>query len=273
MQPGAGIADLGAGDERRPVAEAGGRGGAAGALGDVLVDLAVLVGTGAEALHRGHDHARIGLVDVLPGEPHAVERAGREILHQHVAMLDQPVEDFLALGMLGVDGDRALVAVEHGEIEAVGALHVAQLAARDVADAGPLDLDAVGAHIGEKLGAGRPRLHMGEIEDAHAVERLAGVAPRLGRGRRQALPRRRLGRRALRGRLCFGRLVLPTACRCRLFGRLLRPASSRPSSMTSCAFLAAVFLAAPSAGFRLLASGHCDSPLLSTISCEPRFAD
>jgi hypothetical protein len=121
MQAGAGIADLRAGDERRPVAEAGGRGRAAGALRDVLVDLAVLVGTGAEALHRGDDHARIELVDVLEGEPHAVERAGREILHQHVAFLHQPLEDFLALGVLGIDRDRALAAVEHGEIEAVGA--------------------------------------------------------------------------------------------------------------------------------------------------------
>ena len=94
--------------------------------------------------------------------------------------LDQPIEDFLALGMLGVDGDRALRAVEHGEIEAVGALHVAQLAARDVADARPFDLDHVGAHIGEKLRAGRPRLHVGEVENLDAVERPARLAPRLG---------------------------------------------------------------------------------------------
>ena len=43
VQPGAGVADLGAGHERRAVVEAGGRGAAAGALRDVLVDLAVLV--------------------------------------------------------------------------------------------------------------------------------------------------------------------------------------------------------------------------------------
>ena len=154
----------------------------------------------------------IGLVDVLPGQPHAVERAGREILHQHVAVLDQPLEDFLALGVLGVDRDRALVAVEHREVEAVRALHVAQLAARDVADAGPLDLDHVGAHIGEQLRAGRARLHVGEIEDAHAVERLAGLAEGLARRLRQAvrdgLLRRRLFRlqlhNLLRRRLGFG---------------------------------------------------------------------
>src|SRR5260221_10510888 len=182
VQAGAAVADLRAGDERRAVAEPSGGGGAARALGDVLVDLAILVGAGAEALDRGHDHARIGLVDVLPGQPHAVERAGREIFHQHVAVLDQPIEDLLALGMLGVDGDRTLAAVEHGEIEAVGAFDVAQLAARDVADAGPLDLDHVGTHIGEQLRAGWAGLHVGEIEDAHAVERVTGFAPRLGRG-------------------------------------------------------------------------------------------
>src|SRR5262249_34274692 len=70
VQPGAGIANLGAGDERRTLAEAGGRGRAAGALRDVLVDLAVLVRAGAKTLHRGDDHARVELVDVLPGQPH-----------------------------------------------------------------------------------------------------------------------------------------------------------------------------------------------------------
>ena len=185
------VADLRAGDERRAVAEAGGRGRAAGALRDVLVDLAVLVGAGPKALHRGDDHARIELVDVLEGQAHAVERAGREILHQHVALLHQPVEDFLALGMLGVDRDRAFAAVEHGEIEAVGAFHVAQLAARNVADARPFDLDHVGAHIGEELRAGRPGLHVREVEDAHAVKRPARPAPRPGARTRQAVLRHR----------------------------------------------------------------------------------
>ncbi|MEA2977631.1 MAG: formyl-CoA transferase, partial [Alphaproteobacteria bacterium] len=104
---------------RMAVAEAGGGGRAARALRDILVDLAILVRSGAKTLHRRDDHARIELVDVLPGKSHAVERAGREILHQYVTMLDQPLDDFLALRMFGIDGDRALVAVEHGEVEAV----------------------------------------------------------------------------------------------------------------------------------------------------------
>src|SRR5712672_2129437 len=198
MQTGAGVADLRAGDQRRALAEAGRRGRTAGALRHVLVDLAFLIGSRAEALDGGDDHARIELVDVLPGQPHAVERAGREILHQHVALLDQPIEDLPAFRMLGIDGDRALVAVEHGEVEAVGPLHVAQLPARDVAHAGPLDLDHVGAHIGEQLRAGGARLHVREVEDAHAVERLAGRSPGLARRPRQAVGHRLPGRRLLR---------------------------------------------------------------------------
>ena len=124
----------------------------------------------------------------------------------------------LPLRMLGVDRDRALVAVEHREVEAVRALHVAQLAARDVADAGPLDLDAVGAHVAEQLRAGRTRLHVGEVEHLDAVERLAGLAARLGRRLRQAVGRLRPCASArLHG-------ALP------MLRTLRRPCASRPSS-------------------------------------------
>src|SRR6202012_2258256 len=145
---------------------------AAGALRDVLIDLAVLVGAGTESLDRGHDHLRIEALDLLPGETHAVEHAGSEILHQHVAGLDQRGQDFLALRVLGVERDRALVVVEHGEIQAVHVRNVLQLAAGDIADAGTFDLDHVGAEPCEQLRAGRARLDVGEIEDANTRQRL-----------------------------------------------------------------------------------------------------
>src|SRR5579885_2498476 len=117
MQTRAGIADLSAGDERRTIAETGRRGRAAGALRDVFIDLAVFVRAGAEAFNRCDDHARIELVDVLPSEAHAVERAGREVLHQHIAALHQLVQHTLALRVLAVDCDGALVVIEHREVE------------------------------------------------------------------------------------------------------------------------------------------------------------
>ena len=172
MQSGAAVADLRAGDERQAVAETGGRGRAAGALRDVLIDFAVFVRAGAETLDRRHDHLRIEALDLLPGEAHAVEHAGAEILHQHVAGLDQRGQDFLALRVLGVERDRALVVVEHGEIQAVDVGLVLQLAAGDVAHAGTLDLDHVGAEPGQQLRAGRSRLDVGEIENANALQRL-----------------------------------------------------------------------------------------------------
>src|SRR6185503_9988782 len=48
-------------------------------------------------------------------------------------------------------------------------------------------LDDIRAHVGEELRAGRARLYVGEVEDAHAVERLAGLAERLARRFRQAV--------------------------------------------------------------------------------------
>src|SRR5665213_194927 len=187
MQAGAAIANLRAGHQGRTLAEAGSRSRAAGALRDVFIDLAVLVGTGTEALDRGDDHARIELVDALPGEPHAIKRAGREVLHQNITCFHQRLQHAHALRMLGVDSDRALVVVEHGEVERVGALYVDQLAARNVANARTLDLDHVGAEPGEQLRAGRARLHMREIENAYAGERLAVLAIGLAAGLRQVI--------------------------------------------------------------------------------------
>src|ERR1700728_3875603 len=178
MQPGAAVAYLRAGAQRRAVAESGGRRGAAGALRDVLIDLAILKRTGTEALDRGHDQFRIDALDLLPGKPHSIEHAGADIFHQHVAAPDQRGPHFLALRVLGVERDRALVVIEHGEIQAVDIGDVLQLAAGDVADAGPLDLDHVGAEPRQQLRAGRARLDVGEIENANALQRLGhGVSP------------------------------------------------------------------------------------------------
>ena len=171
VEAGAAVADLGAGDHRHVVAEAGGRRRAAGALRDVLVDLALLVGAGAEALDRGHDHARIQRLHPLPAEAEPVDRARRQVLDHHVAGLHQPLQHLLAGRVLAVELDRALVVVEHGEVEAVGARLVDQLAARRIAGAGPFHLDHVRPEPGEQLGAGRPRLDVGEVEDLDALER------------------------------------------------------------------------------------------------------
>jgi hypothetical protein len=137
------------------------------------VHLAVFVGAGTEALDGGDDHARIQLLDAFPGKAHAVQCPGREILHQHVAIADQGFQHFLAGRVLGIERDRALVMVQHREVQAVHVGDVAQLGARGVALAGPFDLDHVGPEPRQQLGTRGPRLYMGKIENPDAFQCLA----------------------------------------------------------------------------------------------------
>ena len=170
VDAGAGIADLGAGHHGNAIDLSGRRGRAARALRDVLIDLAVFERTRAESFHRGIDHSRIDLLNLLPRKAHAIDRAGRVVLHHHVAFFDQLREDLLAGFGLRIQRDAALVAVQHREIEAVDARNVAQLAARRIAFARPLDLDDVGAEPRQNLRAGRSRLHMRHIQDPNTLQ-------------------------------------------------------------------------------------------------------
>src|SRR5258708_38128892 len=169
MQSGAAVANLRAGHQGRTVIESGGGRRAAGALRHVLVDRALLVRTGTEAFDRGHDHARIEFLNALPREPHAIQRPGREIFHQNVAMLDQALQDLLAMIAFGVERYRSLVVIEHREIQAVHIRQIAQLLAGDVSATGPLNLYNVGTEPPQQLSTGWPRLHVREIKNADAV--------------------------------------------------------------------------------------------------------
>jgi len=60
-------------------------------------------------------------------------------------------ENLLAFVALHVQGDAALVAVEHGEVKAVDVGDVAQLATRDIAPSRGLHLDDLGAEPGKYL--------------------------------------------------------------------------------------------------------------------------
>ena len=119
MQPGAGIADLGARDQRWPIEKTGCRGRPAGTLRDIFIDLAILIGTRAEPFYRGVNHARVDFLDFFPRKPHPVDGAGCEIFHHHIAFLDKPGEYLFAGLGLGVERHAALVVVQHGEIKAV----------------------------------------------------------------------------------------------------------------------------------------------------------
>jgi hypothetical protein len=86
-----------------------------------------------------------------------------------VAFFQQIDEHRLAFRALHVDRDRALVAVQHGEIKTVGIRHVAQLAARRIT-LRRLELDHVRAHPRQQLRACRARLHVGHVENTNTLQ-------------------------------------------------------------------------------------------------------
>src|SRR2546428_5676426 len=219
MHAGVAVAECGSADGRRTVPKAGRRGGAARALGHVFIHLEIRIGRAfAEALDRAEDYPRVEFLNALPGEPHPVHRARREVLDQHVGVADQRLQDRLAFGRLGVQLQRPLVAVEHREIQRVQIGDVTQLIARDVANAWPLDLQYIGAEPRQQLRTRWSSLHAGEVDDFDSFEwqlhdrtlliaRQSNMRPVPGATKNSSTPIRE-GRRLLR--VAAGASAVPT---------------------------------------------------------------
>jgi len=100
----------------------------------------------------------------------ARQRAPGEVLGEHVDVREEAAHQRAPLGVPQVERDALLVAVEReeGDRHAVGGgVPVAALVAR----ARRLDLDHLGAQVGEDRGAERPGQEAGQVEDADAGER------------------------------------------------------------------------------------------------------
>ena len=106
---------------------------------------------------------------MLPGNTHAIQCTGCKVLDKDVAFLDERVQNLFAFWVLGVQRNRSLVVVEHGEVQTVHAGDVAQLAASGVTLTGTLHLDDVGTEPGQQLGTSRPRLNVGKVQNADSV--------------------------------------------------------------------------------------------------------
>jgi hypothetical protein len=102
--------------------------------------------------------------------PHALGGAGPEVLHEDVRGLDQTLEQQKPARVFEVEDHRAFVAIGRGEHRRqAGAL--ATITADEVARTRRLDLDHVGALIAEQHRRHRSRNHLGDVDDANAVER------------------------------------------------------------------------------------------------------
>ena len=83
------------------------------------------------------------------------QRAGLEVLHEHVGARQQDAQQALVVVLGEVEHDRFLAAIEPHEIRALAVHHVV-IEAGEVAFR-PLDLDDARTGIGQPAGAGRRR--------------------------------------------------------------------------------------------------------------------
>ena len=139
----------------------------------VAVAARVAFGTVApERRHRDHDEPRIDRAHRFVAEPEPIHHAGTEILDQDVGDLDQPFQDFDSARAREIERDAPLAAI--GGIEDRGALDRLHLRRRHRERTAPpvevmrvLDLDHVGAHLGEHLADQRPRPSHRDVEHAN----------------------------------------------------------------------------------------------------------
>ena len=168
------VADL----HRRPVGKPGEVHDARLALDDqVVARPARLRPRLAEARDRAVDEPGIQRVDGLPAEAEPRERAGPEVLDQHVRAREELPEDRLPRLRLEVERDALLPAVDAHEVGRLAAGEGGP-GAGVVPLARLLDLDHLGAHVGEEHRGVGPREHAGQVDDAHAVEGPHGVLRR-----------------------------------------------------------------------------------------------
>ena len=109
------------------------------------------------------------LAQCLVTQAHAGGRARRQVLHQHVGVLQQLAEDFKRLRPLEVEGQAFLGAVGPHEVRSL-AFDARVVGAGEVTRAGALDLDHAGTEVGELARAERRGDGMFEGDDGDAVE-------------------------------------------------------------------------------------------------------
>jgi hypothetical protein len=139
----------------------------------VIAGIAAARSVGAEARDAAVDQLwKFRAQDIVADAPF-VERAGLEILDQHVGALEHLHQDGTAALGGKVEPDRALVAVDANEIGRVLAMEWRPPVAHFVAGR-RLDLDHVSTVVGEDLRAKRAAQHTREIDHAQAGHRARG---------------------------------------------------------------------------------------------------
>ena len=135
------------------------------ALGDLVHARSVAVRSVlTEARNAAHYNARIDSLQGLVVDAEPIFDGGPKILHHHVGVRCQAIEQLAAGGRLQVKEHRAFIAVQVFAIEVREAgIHTAQ--------AGPRYLNDLGPEIGQNADGGRARASLAQIEDLDVTQR------------------------------------------------------------------------------------------------------
>jgi len=125
-----------------------------------------------EARNTHVDQPRIHAAQGHGADAQALGHAGAEVLDHHVGRGGQGGDGLRGIGVLEVEHQALLVAVERREQAAHAFAHGADVAV--VIARGRLDLDDLGPQVGQQGRGQRARQHAAEVEDAHAIERAGG---------------------------------------------------------------------------------------------------
>jgi len=132
-----------------------------------------LVGIGPRttiARHRAIDEAWIELAQHVVTEAELFERALAKVLDDDVCVSDEAPHDLESTRVFEVHREAALVAVQDHERHRLAVNRRLPIAAHVVSARELLDLDHVGAHIGEQEAAGGTRHDLRDLDYLDAVQ-------------------------------------------------------------------------------------------------------
>src|SRR5713101_2758837 len=148
-----------------PAGRAGHVGQSTHHLHDLVERRPLLVGPRQKALECTIDQPRVDLLQMHGPQPALAHRARGKIFDHHVGRLQELYQHRAALGRIGVERQALLVAVEVAEKAAAEAAQLARAIAVH-----RLDLDHLGAQVGQDHAARRPEDGMAEFDDTDALE-------------------------------------------------------------------------------------------------------
>ena len=169
-----------AGAHRAAARLAGDRHQPAHALGHLVETRALGIGAAlAEAGNAGEDDLLVDLFQRLVIDAETVLDVGPVVLGDDVGFFDELHENLQAVRILQVQREAALVAVQVLE---VGAGALAAPAVGEIESGRRLDLDDVGAPVGELAHCGGTGTHAGQVDYTEARQRAAALGACIHRG-------------------------------------------------------------------------------------------